>query len=79
MVLVVGLKKQRSMLLSFIFFQQFGECALKPFICSLFFPWAYAVLALLMIFAPICTKLCIPFGLSETAVSPSSGIFEIGL
>lgn len=63
----------------FYFFQPFGQCALKPFICSLFFPWAYAVLTLLMIFAPICTKLCFPFGLSETAVSPSSGIFKTGL
>ena len=34
--LVVGLKRQRFMLLSFIFFQPFGQCALKPFVCSLF-------------------------------------------
>lgn len=28
----------------FYFFHPFGQCALKPFICSLFFLWAYAVL-----------------------------------
>lgn len=36
----------------FYFFHPFGQCALKPFICSLFFLWAYAV--------PTCSWFLLP-------------------